>query len=260
MNNNELKEKREECRIQLKNVSLLYDLHYDKTTDFKDFIISRIIKRKYVDKRKDTLAALNNITLDINHGERLGVIGLNGAGKSTLLKVVSNILKPTNGTISVTGNVQTLIEISAGFNPEFSGRENIYFNGYMLGFSKKQIKAKEKEIIEFTELGDFIDVPIKYYSSGMSIRLAFTIATMIEPEILIFDEMLSAGDIHFMDKAKNRINNLVSIAKILIVVSHDLELIKSLAKRLIVLHNGSIYFDGDVDTGIQKYLELARAK
>ncbi len=254
-----LKNKEQNCNVSLKNVSLIYELHYDKTTDFKDFIISRLIKRKYVEKRKDVLFALNDINLDIKHGERVGIVGLNGAGKSTLLKVVSNILKPSRGTLSVTGTVQPLIEISAGFNPEFSGREKIYFNGYMLGFNKKQIKAKEQEIIDFTELDDFIDMPVKYYSSGMSIRLAFTIATMIEPEILIFDEMLSAGDVNFVEKAKKRINELVSVAKILILVSHDLNLVKSLATRIIVLNHGRVHFDGDVATGINSYLELAKS-
>jgi ABC-type polysaccharide/polyol phosphate transport system ATPase subunit len=242
--------------IRIENLSLVYDLYYDKTNTLKEFFVNKITRKKYVDKQKVKLNALDNISFNIEHGERLGVIGLNGAGKSTLLKVLSGILKPTSGKLEILGKVQPLIEVGAGFNPEFSGRENIYLNGAMLGFNKKQIKEKEEEIIEFSELRDFIDVPVKYYSSGMSVRLGFTVATIIQPEILLMDEMLSAGDVSFISKAKRRLNELLNIAKILVLVSHDLDLILKLTPRSIVLDHGKIIFDGNTEQAISYYKEL----
>jgi ABC-type polysaccharide/polyol phosphate transport system ATPase subunit len=187
----------------------------------------------------------------------LGVIGLNGAGKSTLLKMLARLLVPTAGEIEVTGSVQPLIELGAGFNLEFSGRENIYLNGAMLGFSKREMKEKEQEIIDFTELKDFIDVPVKYYSSGMVVRLAFTIATIVKPEILILDEMLSAGDLQFIEKAQNRMKQLLDESKILVLVSHNLALIESLSNRVIVLEKGRIVFDGSPSVGVKYYTALS---
>lgn len=239
--------------IEFNNVSLIYDLYYDKTTTLKEYIVNLIHRRNYVSVRNEKLYALKNISFLISNGERVGIIGPNGAGKSTLLKIIAGLLEPSEGEIKIRGNVQPLIEIGAGFNPEFTGRENIYLNGAMLGFKKKEIKEKEQEIIEFTELGKFIDIPVKYYSSGMSLRLAFTIATIIRPEILIMDEMLSAGDLEFMQKAKERMDKILSSAKILILVSHDLGLIKSLTNRVMVLNKGEVLFDGNTDDAIEFY-------
>jgi lipopolysaccharide transport system ATP-binding protein len=240
--------------IELKNVGLMYDLYYDKTSNLKEFLINLLKwKKAKVPQNEKTLAALSNINLHLKEGDRIGIIGPNGAGKSTLLKVISGVLHPTSGTINIEGNIQPLIEVGAGFNPEFSGRENIYLNGYMLGFTKKQISVKVKEIIEFSELEKFIDVPIKYYSSGMSVRLAFAIATSIEPEILVFDEMLSAGDIHFMAKAKKRMNSLLEMAKILVFVSHDLELVQNICREVIVVNKGQIVYRGKPDEAIEYY-------
>jgi ABC-type polysaccharide/polyol phosphate transport system ATPase subunit len=241
--------------IELKNVGLKYDLYYDKTTNLKEFVLN-LFKggKKGFSKEKDgKLAALSDINLHFKEGDRIGIIGPNGAGKSTLLKITSGVLHPTTGSIHVQGNIQPLIEVGAGFNPEFSGRENIFLNGYMLGFTKQQIKTKEKEIVEFSELEDFIDVPIKYYSSGMAVRLAFAIATSIEPEILVFDEMLSAGDIHFMEKAKQRMNSLLEMAKILVFVSHDLKLVETLCKEVIVVSKGQIVYRGKPKDAIEYY-------
>jgi len=244
----------EHISINLKNVSLAYELHYDRTTDLKEYVINRMMRRKYVQKAKDFHYALDGISLNIGVGERVGIIGLNGAGKSTLLKVISGILKPTDGEIIVNGAVQPLIEIGAGFNPDFTGRENIYLNSYMLGYTKAQVLKYENEIIEFADLGHFIDTPIKYYSSGMSVRLAFSIATIVNPEILVFDEMLSAGDAVFIEKAKRRVNALIDKAKIMVLVSHDLELVKSLCTRCLVIKQGKIAFDGDAKSAIDFYL------
>lgn len=246
--------------INLDDVSLKYDLHFDRTNSIKEFFVNSVIQRSFVEKKKDSFLALNSINLHIEHGERVGIIGRNGAGKSTLLKVISGIYKPTSGCLKVSGQIQPLIEIGAGFDPEFTGRENIYLNGYMLGFTKKQIKEKEKEIIDFAELQEFIDTPIKYYSSGMSVRLAFTIATMIEPEILVFDEMLSAGDAAFMIKAQDRMERLLDKAKIMVIVSHDMDIIKNLCKRVLVVEKGVIVFDGLPEMALDFYkksIELA---
>ena len=243
-----------EVNISLKNVTLEYDLYRDKTSNLKETLINLFRGNKHlVGPKIEKLKALHGIDLDLKQGDRLGIIGLNGAGKSTLLKVISGILKPTIGEVVVNGNMQPLIEVGAGFHFEFSGRENIYLNGYMLGFTKKKIAEKEKEIIEFSELQEFIDVPVKYYSSGMQTRLAFSIATSIEPEILVFDEMLSAGDISFVNKAKARMDKLIQEAKILVLVSHDLGLVESICEKCICLEKGRVVFSGTPSDTISYY-------
>jgi ABC-type polysaccharide/polyol phosphate transport system ATPase subunit len=243
-----------ETFIKFENVGLTYDLYLDKTNNLKEFLINKVTKRRPVAKSMEKVEALKNINIEFKQGDRVGIIGRNGAGKSTMLKVISGIYKPTAGRLIVNGTIQPLIEIGAGFDPEFTGRENIYLNGYMLGFSKDQIKRKEAEIIEFAELGEFIDVPVKYYSSGMSVRLAFTIATSIEPEILAFDEMLAAGDIEFLNKAKLRMDELINKAKMLILVSHDLSMISALCTKVLVVHQGQICFIGTPEEAIQFYI------
>ncbi|MCB0365809.1 MAG: ABC transporter ATP-binding protein [Bdellovibrionales bacterium] len=244
-----------EALISLKDITLTYEMHYDRSQSLKETVINRLMRRRYVDQPRSEFNALEHLDLEIKQGERVGIIGRNGAGKSTLLKVISGILKPSEGRVEVVGTIQPLIEVAAGFNPEFSGRENIYLNGYMLGFTTKQIKDKEEDIIDFSELTEFIDVPVKYYSTGMAVRLAFTIATNIDPEILLFDEMLSAGDAAFVKKAKKRMDDLVERAKIVVVVSHDLQLIKTFCSRCIVLESGKAIFDGDPTTAVDEYLD-----
>lgn len=233
--------------IKVENVILSYELYHEQIHSLKEAVVNLFHRRQFNENKKTTFNALDGLNFEIEAGERLGIIGGNGAGKSTLLKVISGILKPTQGTVTVNGTIQPLIEISAGFNPEFSGKENIYLNGYMLGFSREQISAKESKIIEFTELGDFISVPVKYYSSGMAVRLAFAIATSIEPEILLFDEMLSAGDAHFNAKAQVRMNELLSKSKGMVVVSHDLDMVKRLCNRVLWLDHGKIRMDGKAE-------------
>lgn len=241
--------------IKLEHIHLEYDLHFDKTTNLKEFVINFFNRRKYVssEKKKEKFLAVNDVSLHIKNGDRVGIIGANGAGKSTLLKIISGVLHPTGGRLVVHGNIQPLIEVGAGFNPEFSGRENIYLNGYMLGFSKKQVRSKEQEIIDFAELNEFIDVPIKYYSSGMAVRLAFAIATSIEPEILVFDEMLSAGDLHFMKKAQDRMDSLLKMAKILVVVTHDFSLLAKICTTVVVMSKGKIVYSGPTKDAIEFY-------
>lgn len=241
------------AKISCKNLTLYYDMHTERTASLKEAVINFIHKKKYSDKNPIKFAAIDNLTLEVSDGARLGIIGKNGAGKSTLLKVISNILKPQKGSIQVYGSIQPLIEIAAGFNPELTGRENIYLNSYMMGFSRAQVRQREEEIVEFSELQKFIDTPVKYYSSGMSVRLAFTIATLIAPEILVFDEMLSAGDASFIEKAKKRLDEMIAKAKIIILVSHDLAFIESFCNRCLVFENGKVIFDGEPSAAVSFY-------
>ena len=242
--------------IDIKDVHLNYDLFQYRSNNLKEAVINLFRKAPQQNLTPSTIAALKGVNLTLSTGDRLGIIGLNGSGKSTLLKVIAGILKPSMGSVLVNGRVQPLIEIGAGFNPEFTGRENIYFNGYMLGFNKKQIHNKEAEIIAFSELGHFIDTPVKYYSSGMSVRLAFTIATMIEPEILAVDEMLAAGDAAFIEKAKRRVERLLTSAKGLICVSHDLDFLRHISNRILVMNQGQVAYIGDVASGMEYYKSI----
>lgn len=242
--------------ITLRQISLAYNLFFDGSTTLKEYIVGAISRKNTIKHHETKHYALDNISFNIDHGERVGIIGLNGSGKSTLLKLVAGLVIPTSGVLDIVGSVQPLIEIGAGFNPEFTGRENIYFNGAMLGFTRNQIRDKETEIIEFCELGEFIDVPVKYYSSGMAVRLAFTIATIIRPEILVLDEMLAAGDLEFIQKAKARLEQVLSSAKILLLVSHDLDFVRNVCRRVIVLDKGQLVFDGRPDEAIEFYSDI----
>ena len=246
--------------VVLLDVVLSYVLHFERTNSLKEWMINLLTRRSYTSEKKRYVHALDSVNLNVSEGERVGIIGLNGSGKSTLLKVISGILKPTNGMVSVIGDVQPLIEIGAGFDPEFTGRENIYLNGYMLGFTRSQIREKEKEIVDFADIGDFIDTPIKYYSSGMSVRLAFTIATMIRPDILVFDEMLAAGDAAFMHKAQRRIDELITEARIIVLVSHDLGLVNKVCTRVLVMNSGKIVFDGVPGEALKFYQKIVDGK
>lgn len=243
--------------IEIKDLSLVYDLNYSRSNGLKEYLINLVTGKTYESgESKSLVRSVDDISLDLNEGERLGIVGLNGAGKSSLLKVISGIIRPTSGSLNVHGTVQPLIEVGAGFDPEFSGRENIYLNGYMLGFTKELLKSKEQEIIDFAELQKFIDTPVKYYSSGMTVRLAFTIATMIQPEILVIDEMLSAGDASFIKRAKERINKLMDQARLIVMVSHDLTMIEEICNRVIVMNMGKIVYDGPTEKALKFYLDL----
>ncbi len=245
--------------INLKEVCLDYESHHDQTNNLKEFVVNFLTRKSYVQEKMTKIHALKSVNFQMNEKERVGIIGLNGSGKSTLLKVLSGILKPTSGDMHIQGSVHPLIEVGAGFDPEFTGRENIYLNGYMLGYTKKQLKLKEQEIIDFTELGQFIDVPVKYYSSGMSVRLAFTIATSISPDIMIIDEMLAAGDATFIAKAEKRINSLIDKARALVVVSHDMNFISRICNRCIVMNKGEIIFDSTTAESLDFYHKLVES-
>lgn len=197
--------------------------------------------------------ALENLSIEIQPGERVGVIGHNGAGKSTLLRAMSRVYKPTTGSAQVIGRVGSLIDISLGINPEATGRENIYIRGALLGLSKTQIANKFDEIVSFSELGDFIEMPVRTYSSGMHLRLAFSVATSVVPEILLMDEWLAVGDEDFVHKSEGRLANLVEATEILVLATHSEELLRRVCNRAIWMERGRVLMDGPVDHVAQSY-------
>ena len=211
-----------------------------------------------VDPRQSgqTFYALNGINLEVKKGEALGIIGTNGAGKSTLLKILSRVTAPTEGRIGINGRITSMLEVGTGFHPELTGRENIYMNGAILGMTKKEIDAKVDEIIEFSECGQFIDTPVKRYSSGMYVKLGFSVASHLESEIMIMDEVLAVGDVKFQQKCLNSmIKSSTNDKKTILYVSHNMATIKQLCTRCIVLNHGMVVYDGDVSEAINVYLE-----
>lgn len=199
--------------------------------------------------------ALNDVSFEINQGDRVGIIGRNGAGKSTLLKVLSRITEPTKGKIHINGRIASLLEVGTGFHPELTGRENIYLNGAILGMSRAEIRAKFDEIVAFAEVAKFLDTPVKRYSSGMYVRLAFAVAAHLEPEILIVDEVLAVGDAAFQKKCLGKMQNVSDEGKTIVFVSHNMGAIRKLCNKIILLDSGSIEYIGDVESGIEKYLD-----
>lgn len=230
--------------ISVKNVTMKFNLGIEATS-FKETFISLFDKKRRVSKEKNELLALNNVSFEISKGEVVGLIGSNGAGKSTLLKVVSGVMKPTKGSVKVEGVISPMIELGAGFDPELTARENIYLNGAILGYSKKFIDDKFEQIVEFSEIRDFLDVPVKNFSSGMTAKLAFSIATIVDPEILIVDEILSVGDIKFQEKSKKKMMEMINGGTTVLYVSHSLESIKDLCTKVIWLDHGKIVKMGD---------------
>lgn len=229
--------------IKIDNVSVRFKIYENKNLSLKDLFSKSLMGGESAKDRY--FSALNDISLVINPGERIGIIGRNGAGKSTLLKLVCGIYPPSYGQVSVKGKIASLLELGTGFHPEFTGRENLYLNGAIIGFSEKQIRQIEDEVIEFSELESFINTPVKYYSSGMYMRLAFSLATAIQPDILVLDEVFAAGDIGFIEKARARMYRIVDDASILLMVSHDMDLMKELSSRIIWVDGGKIIEDGD---------------
>lgn len=222
--------------IDVQNVSMQYRLTTEKVDSFKQMII-KTIKRQI---SYEDFLALNNVSFSITKGEVFGIVGLNGAGKSTLLKIISGIIKPTSGSISVQGSIAPLIELGAGFVGDLSGLDNIYLNGLLLGYSKKTIKEKIDEIIEFSELSKFIHTPVKNYSSGMKSRLGFAIATIIRPDILIVDEVLSVGDYKFKEKSEKKILSMIDGGTTVVFVSHSLDQMERLCNRILWLEQGCV--------------------
>ena len=238
--------------IEVKDLRKVYRLYQSPAYRLKEIILRRPFHTEFV--------ALNAITFSVGRGETFGIIGENGAGKSTLLKVLARTLKPTSGEVQIHGRTAALLELGTGFNPELSGEENIYLNAYLMGLSKGEIDQKKQEIIAFSELGDFIRRPVKTYSSGMTVRLAFAIATSVNPEILIIDEALSVGDQHFQKKSIDRMMRFKNEGKTIFFCSHALYLVQELCNRSLWLKNGEIEKIGETPKVINAYSDWVREK
>ena len=224
--------------IKVDNVSMKFNLGIEKNFSLKLFFINLFKPKK--NKTKQDFWALKDITFNVEKGEVIGFIGSNGAGKSTMLKVIAGVMKPTKGNVQVNGNICPMIELGAGFDVELTARENIYLNGAVLGYSREFIENKFEEIVEFSELRDFLDVPVRNFSSGMTARLAFSIATIVDPEVLIVDEILSVGDIAFQSKSEAKMQSLIEGGTTVLFVSHSLGQIKSICDRIIWIEKGRI--------------------
>ena len=242
--------------IDAKNISMKFNLGIEKGFSIKQFFVD-LLSFKRIKKVKNDFYALTDVNFQVKRGEVIGLIGSNGAGKSTLLKVVAGVMKPTKGKIEVKGNVCPMIELGAGFDYDLTARENIYLNGAILGYSKEFIEKKFNEIIDFSELSDFLDVPVKNFSSGMIARLAFSIATIVDPEVLIVDEILSVGDLAFQQKSEEKMKSMIGGGTTVLYVSHSIDSIKSLCDRVIWLEHGKIVEIGDPRVVCKKYQELA---
>ncbi len=239
--------------INLKNVGMRFNLGVEKDNSFKMVFIRLFDRSKR--QKKSEFWALRHINFHVDKGDVVGLIGSNGAGKSTLLKVVSGVMKPTEGTVEVNGAISPMIELGAGFDGELTARENIYLNGAILGYSKEFIDAKFDEIVEFSELKDFLDVPVKNFSSGMVAKLAFSISTVVDPEILIVDEILSVGDIKFQEKSKNKMMSMINGGTTVLYVSHSIGSIEELCNKVIWLDHGEIVMMGDTKKVCKAYYE-----
>lgn len=240
-------------QIQITDAWLRFRCYRNPSPSLKESMLFGL-KRNRAARAVEEFYALRNINLRLKSGDRLGIIGLNGAGKSTLLRMIAGIYPPHSGNVAVSGRITSLIELGTGFDMELSGRENIYLNGTLLGMSYGQMKLMEKEIIDFSELGDKIDLPVKYYSTGMYGRLAFSIAASVKPEILIVDEIFATGDAQFVGKASERMNQIFANSKIMVLVSHSLSHIIELCNCVIVLHEGEIVARGDPQEMVDYYL------
>lgn len=227
--------------IEVSDVTMRFRLNNDRILSLKEFVTTALRgKLQYND-----FTALEHISFTVEKGETLGLIGRNGAGKSTLLKVISGILKPTEGSVVCHGNIVPMLELGSGFDMDLSGRENIFLNGAILGYSEEFLKSKYKEIVEFSELGQFIEVPIRNYSSGMLARLAFSVASVVTPEILIVDEILSVGDAGFQEKSRKRMQELMGGGTTVLFVSHNLDQVREMCNKVLWLEEGSVKAVGE---------------
>ena len=234
----------EKPALKVEDISIRFNLSKEKVDNLKELLIKKI---KGETIRFNEFWALKNINFELQKGDRLGILGLNGAGKSTLLKVIAGVYKPTTGKVTRNGHIAPMIELGAGFDPNYTGRENIFLYGSVLGFSSSFLEEKYDEILEFSELGEFIDVPIKNYSSGMKARLGFSIATVVEPEILILDEVLSVGDAKFRKKCEKKMQWMFDHGVTVLFVSHSLQQVERLCNKAILLDHGQLIAKGDID-------------
>ena len=239
----------EEYVIDVDNVYKSFNVYYDKTNTIKERLLF------WKNSRKEKREILKGVTLKIKKGEVVGLIGVNGSGKSTLLKLMTKIIYPTQGTIKTNGKLTSLLELGAGFHPDFTGRENIYFNASIFGLTAAEIDARVQDIIDFSELGDFIEVPVRTYSSGMYMRLAFSVAINVDAEILLIDEILAVGDKHFQDKCYKKLEELRDSNKTIVIVSHNLDSIRKLCNRGIWIHEGKVRMDGEINKVVDEYLK-----
>lgn len=244
--------------IKVEHVSMKFNLGIEKNYSMKEAFIAIFDKRR---RQKPTeFWALDDLTFNVKKGEVVGLIGSNGAGKSTLLKVVSGVMKPTKGKIEVSGVISPMIELGAGFDLELTARENIYLNGAILGYSKEFLEEKFDDIVKFSELEDFLDVPVKNFSSGMTAKLAFSIATVVNPEVLIVDEILSVGDIKFQEKSKGKMLEMIKGGTTVLYVSHSLESIKDLCDKVIWIEHGKLIKMGNAKEVCDEYYKKQMGK
>jgi len=240
--------------IRVRDAGVCYRLYREKVTTLKEAVVNRFRHLRSA----EVFWAVRHVSLVIEPGEAIALVGHNGSGKSTLLKTIAGVLMPDEGEVLVQGRISPMIELGAGFDPELSGRDNIFLNGALLGFSRRQMEGKFDRIVAFSELGDFIDMPIKNYSSGMYARLGFAIAQDVEPDILIVDEVLAVGDERFQEKCKARIRDFRSAGITFCFVSHNYEAARELCPRAAVLHHGRLAFDGPIGQAWERYRELER--
>jgi ABC-type polysaccharide/polyol phosphate transport system ATPase subunit len=241
-------------RISIRELGIAYRIYREKVSTLKEAVANRFRHLRSA----ELFWALRHVSLEIEGGEAIAFVGHNGSGKSTLLKTIAGVLQPSEGSVATQGRISPMIELGAGFDPELTGRDNVFLNGALLGFTRKQMEAKFDRIVEFSELGDFIDLPVKNYSSGMYARLGFSIAQDVEPDILIVDEVLAVGDERFQSKCKQRIQDFRAAGVTFVFVSHDLASARELCPRAGVLHHGRLAFDGPTDAAWQRYRELER--
>ena len=235
--------------VEVKNVPMEFNMSKEKVDSIKEYFI-KLVKREL---HFEQFLALKDVSVTIEQGDVFGIVGLNGSGKSTLLKVISGILKPTKGTVKTVGTISPMIELGAGFDMDLTARENIFLNGSVLGYSKQMMEEKFDEILEFSELQPFVDVAVKNYSSGMVARLAFAIATITKPDILIVDEILAVGDFLFQQKCEKRIREMMDRGTTVIIVSHTIEQIERLCKHVLWLEHGNMKMLGDTKTVCDAY-------
>ncbi|MEY4394698.1 MAG: ABC transporter ATP-binding protein [Gemmataceae bacterium] len=244
------------ARLELDHVDLTFKVRSCNVITLKEFLLGKIFTNKT--RPNMEVHALKNVSFCVEQGERLGIIGHNGAGKSTMLKTLAGVYQPTRGKRIIEGRVSSLFEIALGFEPEASGWENISFRSYLQGETPKTISKKRQAIADFTELGDFLKMPVRYYSAGMLVRLAFSIATSIDPEILLVDEVLAAGDLAFQEKARNRMKEMMARAHLMVMVSHDLGSIQTLCDRAIWMDHGSVRMFGKTQDVIGAYMNSVK--
>ena len=241
---------KEHYSIVVEHVSKYFNVYLDKSNTIKESLLS-VFRRN----RKEKRIVLDDINLKIKKGEAVALIGVNGSGKSTLLKLMTKIIYPNKGKITTNGKLTSLLELGAGFHPDFSGRENIYFNASIFGLTRKEIDKRLDAIIEFSELGEYIDNPVRTYSSGMYMRLAFSVAINVDAEILLIDEILAVGDQHFKDKCVEKMKQLRDEGKTMVFVTHSMGVVKEFCNRAVWLSNGKVKMDGDVNTVADAYLK-----